>query len=89
MSRRPMVAVIGNSVPTLEARALAERVGCAIVDRGWRLVTGGLSGVMEAASKGAHASERYREGDVIGMLPGGDASAANEWVDIAVPSNLG
>jgi uncharacterized protein (TIGR00725 family) len=44
---------------------------------------------MEAASRGAHQSAAYREGDVVGILPGGDAAAANSAVDIAVPTNLG
>jgi uncharacterized protein (TIGR00725 family) len=60
-----------------------------IVEQGWRLVTGGLGGVMEAASRGAHTAACYREGDVVGVLPSGDPSTANPYVDIAVPTNLG
>jgi uncharacterized protein (TIGR00725 family) len=87
--RRPVVAVIGNNRASERALAIAEELGTLIVEHGWRLVTGGLSGVMEAASRGAHGSRRYREGDVIGILPGGEASAANQWVDIAVPTSMG
>lgn len=89
MARRPVVAVIGNNVASAEAAALAEQVGRGIVQLGCRLVTGGLGGIMEAASRGARAAPRYHEGDVLGILPGGEASAANPWVDIALPTQLG
>ena len=87
--RRRVVAVIGNNVAQPKQAALARDVGRGIVGRGWRLVTGGLGGVMEAASEGARGSEAYREGDVVGILPMGDASEANRFVDIAIPTNMG
>jgi uncharacterized protein (TIGR00725 family) len=49
------------------------------------LVTGGLGGVMEAACMGA----REAGGTTIGILPGSDRSAANPYVDIAIPTGLG
>ncbi|HOU94164.1 MAG TPA: TIGR00725 family protein [Polyangiaceae bacterium] len=87
--RRFVVAVIGDGEATSAAERLAAAVGRGIVERGCRLVTGGLGGVMAAASRGAHRARGYREGDVIGILPGGDGDAANPWVDVAVPSGLG
>jgi uncharacterized protein (TIGR00725 family) len=48
-------------------------------------MTGGLGGVMEAASRGA----RKGGGTTIGLLPGADRSAANRYVDIAIPTGLG
>jgi uncharacterized protein (TIGR00725 family) len=48
-------------------------------------VTGGLGGVMADASRGAAAAG----GLVLGLLPGLDRSAANEWVTVAVPTGLG
>jgi uncharacterized protein (TIGR00725 family) len=86
--RRRVIAVIGNGRATPEAAALAEELGKLIVEAGWRLVTGGLGGVMEAASRGARSASGYREGDIVGILPGGDAGAANRYVDIAVPTNM-
>ena len=88
-SRRPLVAVVGNGEATALAEEQAELVGRGIIERGWRLVTGGLGGVMLAASRGARGAPSYREGDVVGVLPGPDAQAANPYVDIAVPTNLG
>ncbi len=87
--RRPVVAVIGNGTAQARALEVAEEVGRLIVEHGYRLVSGGLGGVMEAASRGAHSAAAYREGDVIGMLPGGLAAAANPYVDIAIPTNMG
>lgn len=89
--RRPLIAVIGDGDldPGHPRIALAEDVGRALVDAGFRLLTGGGGGVMAAASRGAHRSSRYAHGDVVGVLPGDDASAANPWVDIAIPTGLG
>ena len=87
--RRPIVAVIGNSAASAHALEVAEDVGRLVVERGYRLVSGGLGGVMEAASRGAHRAVAYREGDVLGVLPGGLAAAANPHVDIAIPTNMG
>ena len=84
-----MIAVIGNGRATPECAAVAEELGRLIVEHGWRLVTGGLGGVMEAASRGAKRARGYREGDIVGILPGGDRDAANPHVDIVVPTNMG
>jgi uncharacterized protein (TIGR00725 family) len=85
--RRPVLAVVGNAgelPPAVEAAA--EAVGRAAVDAGFRIVTGGLGGVMAAASRGARQSPAWRDGDVLGVLPGYDRSAANPWVDVVIPS---
>src|SRR5687767_2686020 len=87
--RRRIIAVIGNGRATPGAEAVAQELGRLIVESGWRVLSGGLGGVMEAASRGAKLAKNYREGDTIGILPGGDAAKANAHVDIVVPSNLG
>lgn len=72
--RRAIVAVIGGAgvQPGSPTYVLAEEIGERLVSAGFRVLTGGLGGVMEAASRGAHRSTSYREGDVIGVLPGRD-----------------
>ena len=55
----------------------AETVGEGIIDAGHRLVTGGLGGVMAAASRGARRSKAWQDGSVVGVLPGTDPSTAN------------
>lgn len=90
MSRVPIIAVIGDSrVEAGDARdRFAEHVGRLIIDRGWRVQTGGLGGVMEAASRGGRASARWVSGSVIGILPGWDPDAANPYVDVALPTGM-
>jgi uncharacterized protein (TIGR00725 family) len=89
-SRKRTIAVLGDarcSPGSLSVR-LAEELGCKLIDAGFRIVTGGLGGVMAAACQGAHLSTKYQPGDTIGILPGTDAAAANPYVDVAVPTGL-
>jgi uncharacterized protein (TIGR00725 family) len=80
-----MVAVIGAGscdAPTLE---LAEEVGRRLAEAGCAVVTGGLGGVMEAASKGASEAG----GLVIGILPTGEVVGANSFVAIPIATGMG
>ena len=79
------VAVIGPGDASAAELAVAEEVGARLVDLGATVVTGGLGGVMEAASRGA----KSRRGLTIGLLPGLDRSEANGWVDVAIATGLG
>ncbi|XOZ32335.1 TIGR00725 family protein [Halomonadaceae bacterium KBTZ08] len=90
MSRRPVIAIVGDAgiTPGSVTYDAARDTGRAAVDNGYRIVTGGLTGVMEAASRGAHESGSYREGDTVGILPNDDPGAANAWVDIAIPTGM-
>lgn len=85
---RRIAAIIGSVRATEEEDAVAAALGEAAVTSGFRIVTGGLGGVMRAASRGARSSSRYRSGDVIGVLPTYDASCANEFVDIPICTGL-
>ncbi len=88
MLRRPQIAVLGAHAPSPRLYAECELLGRLLVDAGCRVVTGGLAGVMEAASKGGSSSTKRRGGDVIGLLPGTDADEANPWVEIVIPTGL-
>ncbi len=87
--RPPHVAVIGEGDPRgVDARRMlewAEEVGHLLARAGATVVTGGLGGVMRAASRGAATAG----GATIGILPGPDASEANEYVRVAIPTGLG
>lgn len=81
-----MLAVVGpGDTDDAALLAAAAEVGRLAALAGHDVVTGGLGGVMAAASRGA------REGGarVVGVLPGDDPAAANEWVDEALATGLG
>ena len=87
--RPPYVAVIGDGDPRgPDAHRLlesAEEVGQLLARGGAVVITGGLGGVMRAASRGAIAAG----GQTIGILPGADASDANEFVRTPIATGLG
>jgi len=87
--RRKVAAIVGGASVSQALEGEAEALGCALVEAGFRIATGGRTGVMEAASRGARRAVSYREGDVIAVLPGVDASQANAYADIVVPTGLG
>jgi len=90
LKRRPMVAVVGDaSTDPAGAKAVAARqVGALIIERRWRLVTGGMGGVMKEASAGARASVAWVDGDIIGIAPGSDPETANPFVDVVIATGM-
>jgi uncharacterized protein (TIGR00725 family) len=79
------IGVIGGSEVSPSVDRLAEEVGREIAQCGAVLVCGGLTGVMEAACKGA--SEEG--GLTIGILPGDNRWAANPYVKIPIVTGIG
>ncbi len=79
------VAVVGAGDADPGLAATAELVGQGLAEAGAVIVCGGLGGVMAAACRGA----RSAGGTTIGLLPGTDRRAANQWVQIAIPTGLG
>jgi uncharacterized protein (TIGR00725 family) len=63
----------------------ARKVGKLIAERGAILVCGGLSGVMEAAARGATEAG----GTAIGILPGEDRSGQNKYLTYSVATGVG
>jgi uncharacterized protein (TIGR00725 family) len=88
-SRPPYVAVIGEGDPrgpdTQRMLDWAEEIGRDLARAGAVVVTGGLGGVMHAASRGAVAAG----GETIGILPGSDPDEANEYVRTPIATGLG
>ncbi len=79
------VAVVGPGEATPAQEAAAQEVGGALARAGAVLVSGGHGGVMAAACRGAAQGG----GVTVGILPGPDRRAANEWVAVAIPTGLG
>lgn len=79
------VSVIGGSTVPRAEYETARAVGRLLGERGHETVCGGSTGVMEAVCRGA----RETGGRTIGILPGSDRSAANEYVDVAVATGMG
>ena len=79
------VSVIGAGASSESAKRTAREVGRLLAERGHTVVCGGLGGVMRAACRGASEAD----GHTIGILPGEDRDAANEYVDTAIATGLG
>ena len=87
MAKRLQILVIGHNDNgcTPEHERIAYEVGYGIAENNAVLITGGLGGVMNAASHGAHDAG----GLTVGILPQSDPSFANEYIDIVIPSGVG
>ncbi|MDX6642512.1 MAG: hypothetical protein QOD76_474 [Solirubrobacteraceae bacterium] len=82
---RVYVSVIGAGDAEPAALDVADQVGRELARRGAIVVCGGRGGVMEAASRGAQEAG----GTTVGILPDGDRSHANPYLDIALPTGMG
>lgn len=74
------IGVIGSSSADEELYKVSESLGEEIARAGCILVCGGLTGVMEAASKGA----KRLGGLTVGILPGVGKEEANRYIDVKV-----
>ena len=87
MSKKTQILIIGHNTNgcTEEHSKIAYETGSEIAKTGHVLVTGGLGGVMKAASHGARDSN----GLTVGIIPQADASMANEFCDVVIPTGMG
>ncbi len=84
-SPRGYVGVVGPSEAADEECALAREVGALLAGHGFAVITGGLGGIMRAASQGTAEAG----GLSIGLLPGASRDDANPHVTIALPTGMG
>ncbi|TAH34292.1 MAG: TIGR00725 family protein [Planctomycetota bacterium] len=80
-----LIAVLGAGECENGVAEKATEVGRLLADAGCVLITGGLGGVMEAASKGAAKAG----GSVIGILPGAAGTDGNAFVGIPIATGMG
>lgn len=87
---RDIVSVAGDASIEIggEKERLAFELGKALIDGGYRVQTGGLGGVMEAVCHGARSSSKYKDGDIIALVPSYDATQVNPYADIVIPTGL-
>ena len=87
MAKKLQILVIGNNTNgcTPKHEKIAYDIGVEIAKSNSVLITGGLGGVMAAASHGAHDAN----GLTVGIIPQDDAKLANEFCDIVIPSGMG
>ena len=79
------IAVSGSGACSANDASAAEAVGRGIAEAGAVLITGGRTGVMEAACRGAHEAG----GITVGFLPGAQAEEANPWVTVPIATGMG
>jgi len=85
--RRKQILVVGFGKDhcTTVAYEAAYHVGFELAKCGVTLLTGGLGGVMEAASRGA----KEGGGFVIGIIPQGDKRMSNVYCDAVIATGIG
>ncbi|MDQ3863055.1 MAG: TIGR00725 family protein, partial [Actinomycetota bacterium] len=81
----PYVAVVGSGIAAGELYEKARTVGRLVAERGATVVCGGLSGVMEAAARGAAEAS----GTAIGILPDEDRRRQNGYLTYSVATGAG
>jgi uncharacterized protein (TIGR00725 family) len=77
--------VVGSGTAAGELYEKAREVGGLVAERGGTVVCGGLSGVMEAAARGAAEAG----GTAIGILPDEDRRRANEHLSYSIATGTG
>ncbi|MGB3686406.1 MAG: TIGR00725 family protein [Ornithinimicrobium sp.] len=85
----PAVAYVGVVGPgdgaTADDLELASEVGRLLAENRRVVVTGGMGGVMEAASRGATEAG----GVSLGLLPGSTRALANRHLSVSIPTGMG
>jgi len=76
-----VISVIGASEIEKDIEDKTIQIGRLLARNNYIVACGGLSGVMEAVCKGA----KEENGLTIGIIPYKEKSAANKYVDIAIP----
>jgi len=81
---KTIVGVMGPSAIKTDEAELSREIGKVVADSGAVLLTGGMGGVMEEASRGA----KEAGGEVMAICPTFDKSDVNPYVDIPVMTGM-
>lgn len=82
--RSKQVVIIGSSDASAHLDT-AMSIGHFVADNKWVLISGGRTGIMEAASRGASEAG----GTVVGITPSQQFDEANPYCTIVIPSGIG
>ncbi len=84
------VAVIGfgDIAENSDLSKMTEKLGQLLIDNDYRILCGGLGGVMSSICKGAKESSNYKEGMTVGILPSLDTSSTNPYIDIKIATGM-
>jgi uncharacterized protein (TIGR00725 family) len=85
LTRPTQVSVIGKGSPDELLSPIAEEVGRRLAEAGAVVVCGGLTGVMEAVSRGTSAAG----GTVIGIVPSSSLEEANAHCTHVIATGVG
>ena len=85
MEPQKLIGVIGSRECDAETYEHARLVGELLAKRGYGVICGGLSGVMEAACKGASEAGGF----TVGVLPGDTPESANAYVQFRIATGMG
>lgn len=87
---KKIIAIVGDAA--IEKGGLKEQLayetGRLLIENGYRVQSGGLNGVMDAAFRGAKSAKNYLEGDTLAIVPSFDRTAASRYADIVVATGL-
>ena len=86
--RRYAIGVVGDVHLEPNKRRLAIALGQQLVDANYRIVSGGHGDLARCLAEGARKSRRYRDGDLIAILPGFDPLVAEENSDIVIATGF-
>jgi uncharacterized protein (TIGR00725 family) len=81
----PQLAICGDGSPDSPHADAAMTAGRLVAEAGAVLLTGGMTGVMDAASRGA----RQAGGLVVAVLPGGDIGTAVAPAQVRIATGMG
>jgi uncharacterized protein (TIGR00725 family) len=89
--KKPILTIIGpnKSLCKPAHRKQAEIAGQLAVELGFRVMTGGEKGVMEAAFIGAKRAKNYQSGDTIAISPKESSEGDECLADIVIYTGLG
>jgi uncharacterized protein (TIGR00725 family) len=85
MNPQKLIGVIGSHDCDAGSGERARRVGELLAQRGYGVICGGMSGVMEAACRGASEAG----GLTVGVLPGESPESANPFVQVRIATGMG